>query len=40
MNYADNGAGDKDDGNDNEMGYGTVYDEVENRPQLWIILLW
>ena len=37
MEHAENDANDEDEGNDNEMGHGTVYDMVSDGTQLWII---
>ena len=40
MENGDNDVDDGDDGNDNGMGYETVYYEVYDGPRLWIIWQW
>ena len=32
MEHGDNDADNEDDGNENDMGYGTVYDAVDDAP--------
>ena len=40
MEHGNNDADDEDESNDNDMGYGTVYDTVEDGTRLWIIRQW